>query len=282
MLKRLRRISVGILTWVISCAFIGGAIVFVASKQHRAAEEYEAAREKRCALSFPSSREAEQQDACKHERDNSQSYLSWWYILITWPEGITAWAIILTGFAIAWQAVATQQAANAGKTAAEAAKDAAIAARTSAEAVFAAERPWLVESIGQLGNSKHIWIVSMQNTGNTPAEISDGYSSRDFMYPDFNLPATPARHSFLLQRTLIVKEDTFEVYRIDTESVHDNAVERLNRDGESFFIFGDVRYWDTFTNEKDRVNPHVSEWCYVYNTLTREFTRAPCTYHGHS
>lgn len=206
----------------------------------------------------------------------------WWHIFIAWPEGITTLAIIATGFVIAWQAVATQQAANAGKTAAESAKDSAIAARKSAEAVFAAERPWLVESIGQLGNSKYIWIVSMRNTGNTPAEISDGYSSRDFMYPDFNLPAAPARHSFPLQRTLIVKEDSFEVYKIDTEPIHENALDRLNRDGESFFIFGDVRYWDTFTAEKDRVKPHVSEWCYIYNTFTREFTRAPCTYHGHS
>jgi hypothetical protein len=91
----------------------------------------------------------------------------------------------------------------------------------------------------------------------------------DSMHGDFKLPAIPGRHSFPLQITLIVKGDSFEVYRIDTESIHENAVERLNRGRESFFIFGDVRYWDTFTDKKDRVKPHVSEWCYMYNTFTR-------------
>lgn len=102
-MKRLRRVAIGILPWIIGGAAVGGAIVFVARQQHRAAEEYEAAREKRCASSFPL--DPEKQDACKHERDSPGNYLPWGYILVAWPEGITTWAIILTFVVVGWQAV---------------------------------------------------------------------------------------------------------------------------------------------------------------------------------
>jgi hypothetical protein len=88
MLKILSGVAIGILPWIIGGAAIGGAIVLLAGKQYRATEEYEAAREKRCAASFPFPWETEKQDACKHERDSGQNYLHWWYVLLTWPEGI--------------------------------------------------------------------------------------------------------------------------------------------------------------------------------------------------
>ena len=83
----------------------------MARQQHHAAEVYEAAREKRCASAFPLN--SEQQDTCKHERDGPSNYLPWWYILVTWPEGITAWAIILTLVAISLQSNETRKAATA-------------------------------------------------------------------------------------------------------------------------------------------------------------------------
>lgn len=126
-LKGLRRIAVGILPWVIGGAVIGGAIVFVASKQHHAAQEYEAAREKRCASSFPL--DPEKQDTCKHERDSPNNYLPWGYILLAWPEGITAWAIILTFAVIGWQADQTRKATEATLISANAAKESAATAK---------------------------------------------------------------------------------------------------------------------------------------------------------
>lgn len=36
-----------------------------------------------------------------------------WYILLSWPEGITAWAILLTFAVIGWQADETKKAAEA-------------------------------------------------------------------------------------------------------------------------------------------------------------------------
>lgn len=113
MLKLLRRIDVGILTWIVGCAVVGAAIVFMASKQHTAAAENEAAREKRCAVTFSS--DPKKQDACEHERDSGLNYLSWWYVLFTWPDGITTWAIIGTGFVIGWQSWETRRSVQASR-----------------------------------------------------------------------------------------------------------------------------------------------------------------------
>ena len=111
MLKILRTIAVRMLPWIIGGAVVVGAIVSVARQQHRAAEEYEAAREKRCASSFPL--DPEKQGTCKHERDGPGNYLPWGYILVAWPEGIIAWAIIVTGVFIAWQGYETRKAVKA-------------------------------------------------------------------------------------------------------------------------------------------------------------------------
>ncbi len=113
MLKRLRQIRIGAIALIGCAGLVVGAIVLVARQQHTAAEKYEAEREKRCADTFPSAWESEQQNACKHERDGGQNYLPWGYILVSWPEGITVWAIIATGFVIGWQAWETRKTAEA-------------------------------------------------------------------------------------------------------------------------------------------------------------------------
>jgi hypothetical protein len=108
-MKRLLKIS----AWVVVALVIIGGIAFVARQQETAAEKYERERESRCVAAFPAASEAEKQDACKHEKDSGRNYLPWWYVLLTWPEGITTWAIIATGFVIAWQSRETRKAAEA-------------------------------------------------------------------------------------------------------------------------------------------------------------------------
>jgi hypothetical protein len=113
-MKRLRTVVISVLLWLIGGGAIGGIILFVASQQHRAAEKYEAEREKRCTSSFRL--DPEKQDACKHERDTPGNYLPWGYVLVAWPDGIMGWAIIATGFVIAWQSYEMRrQAEHMGK-----------------------------------------------------------------------------------------------------------------------------------------------------------------------
>ena len=93
LLKRLLRQVASILPWVIGCAVIVGAIVLCGpTTQHAATEKYEAAREERCASSFPF--DSEKQETCKHERDGPGNYLPWGYELVAWPEGITCVAAL--------------------------------------------------------------------------------------------------------------------------------------------------------------------------------------------
>jgi hypothetical protein len=93
--------------WLIVVTLAASAIVVVTRRQRTAAQKYEAARESRCAVTFPL--DSKQQDACEHERDSGFNYLPWWYILIAWPEGISVWAIVLTGFFVGWQAYETRK-----------------------------------------------------------------------------------------------------------------------------------------------------------------------------
>lgn len=90
--------------------FAIAAVLLVAHKQHRAAEEYGHHRADYCAglVATP-----EQKKACEEEAKNARDYLPWGYELISWPDGITAWAIIFTGFFIASQSYETRRAANA-------------------------------------------------------------------------------------------------------------------------------------------------------------------------
>ena len=169
-----------------------------------------------------------------------------------------------------------------------AAKHGAKAALLNAQAVINAERPWLLENITRIKDSDREWIVSMRNAGNTPADVVDGYWCASTLSGDFNLPAEFRRSLFLLQNTVIVKTDSFEVTRIDTRPLHDAAMSGFrDPDGGAVFkllyLHGETRYWDTFTDRSSPIaKPHVTQWCYVYNPHAEEFTRAPCTYHNHT
>lgn len=179
MLKRLRRIAIGILPWVIVGAFIGGITIFVAGKQHRATEEYEAAREKRCASSFPF--DAEKQDTCKHERDSPGDYLPWGYILLTWPEGITAWALLATLFVIAYQGYHTRRAADGALLNAEAALKQARLTEQQMALMFRKERGLLEihgNGIEIKDGPDRAWSlvgdIQLTNSGNIPLRILSG------------------------------------------------------------------------------------------------------------
>jgi hypothetical protein len=205
-------------------------------------------------------------------------------------------------FTVFWQAIVLRQTLKEIHTQAEhmkqqigemkaqtaVAKTSAEAALLNAEALINVERPWLLENIARVRGSDHEWIVSIRNAGNTPAEVVDGYWSFSPLSGDFKLPGDYRRSIFLLQNTVIVKKDSFEVARIDTRLYHDRAIGGFRGpDGggefKLLYFHGDLEYWDTFANRsRPAAKPHVTQWCYVYNPETKEFTRAACTYHGHS
>jgi hypothetical protein len=87
-----------------------GAIVFVAYKQHDAAQKYKSHRTEYCSsLSIA----PDQKKSCIEEGASARDYLPWWFVVVSWPDGINAWAIIATGGFIAWQSWETRQSARA-------------------------------------------------------------------------------------------------------------------------------------------------------------------------
>jgi hypothetical protein len=99
--------------WLLGVALFVGAIVFVTYGEHNAAEKYKAGCEEQFARTSasPSKKDPSGTEECKDPKD----YLPWWYILLSWPEGIAGWIVIGTGFAIVWQGWETRRAADATK-----------------------------------------------------------------------------------------------------------------------------------------------------------------------
>ena len=96
--------------WILIPFAVVAFVVFVAYKQHRAADKYESDRQSWCAA-LPASAQ-EKEASCADKGPQRDSYLPWGYKLIAWPEGMTTWAIVATGFVIAWQSYETRRAAN--------------------------------------------------------------------------------------------------------------------------------------------------------------------------
>src|ERR1039457_2518277 len=96
--------------WCCSFMIVAIAIVSVAYEQHHAREKYQANSQADCvALSVS----VEEKHSCAKDAQSRKDYTPWWFVLVTWPDGITTWAIIATGFAIAWQSDETRRAAKA-------------------------------------------------------------------------------------------------------------------------------------------------------------------------
>jgi len=204
------RILIQKFRWVAVSLVIIGAVVFVARKEHTAAQEYERDREARCVI-VPLT--LQQQEACKHERDSSDDYLQWWYVLVAWPNGITTWAIIGTGIIIAWQAQQT-------KLAAVGAKDAAEATKTSVEAMIDKERARIM-----IGNYEFIYPETLRFVrykvscfGPTPAFIKSAVARVD-MLPTAAMEDFGSMHRIDIPAILKEGEIQLEAHVADTPYV---------------------------------------------------------------
>jgi len=98
-------------TWLLLGAALVGTIALVTYEEKNAAIEYGRkcqAKSAAVAATCPKQK-ISSGDECRDPKE----YVPWGYILIAWPDGITAWAIIATGFVIAWQSNETRRAARA-------------------------------------------------------------------------------------------------------------------------------------------------------------------------
>ena len=227
-----------------------GAIVLVARKQHTAAKEYERDRQARC---VKTSLSPEQQETCKYKRDSPQNYLSWWYVLVAWPEGITVWAIIGTGVIIGWQSFATYQSAKA--------------AARGIEIQVAGQRAWVVIRSGMDGSytpstqeePRFAWII--KNYGKTPAQIIQTQCAYELVYRChvYHLPEPPPYPDPIpLSGIVLVPKEPmyfsrFLENRLDRMSVlhslDDSQICKLEEGEMLLLAYGYVRYRDGISDK---------------------------------
>ena len=261
-MKRLRTVVISVLPWVIGGGAIGGTIVFVANQQHRAAEKYEAEREKRCTSSFRL--DPEKQDACKHERDIPGNYLPWGYVLVAWPEGITAWLLILTLGAIVWQSWETRKAAEAANRGIEISK-------TKGRAKLLLSPQPLNPKVGIIPEAKLV----VTNVGESNALVGEAIAGLHLSDPHTLIGDGSGYYDMKVGYRLLESKEFFEeiVYwpthgldRYSQDVIDDKVVVHLH---------GSIRFRDTFddgwgvnfhfvwrTYDEPRWFPHLQEHKY--------------------
>jgi hypothetical protein len=246
-------------------AVIFGLAVYVACQDERAAQEsaQKAARLDKSSVPAKSDEQYLQENVPNAERHTPS-----WFGFFRWPNGTTTWAIILTLLAIAEQTKETARSAKAAEKAAE-------AASLNAKAMITSERPWLVVSIERSEYEQpDVFIVRVQNRGNTPATFEEGRWGHGF-YPesesftpqdtDFSIISEPAK-------TLIVGNDGFVVGKETPLSAEHNVTgnylfERI------YCVFGEITYRDTFANP-DITKPYITRWCFEFTLNAKNFRRS--------
>jgi hypothetical protein len=171
-------------------------ILFVAYKQHDAAQKYKTHRKEYCASRVTT---AEQKKACEEEGADASDYLPWGYKLIAWPEGITTWAIIATGFFIAWQSWETRKAAKAveNQTREVALQNSNMVAKERArvDITFPRETSKLTISMTSRTLMTSLSVNIINNGGSVAYDISGGYDA--FASTDEEPP--PSKDIFVLE-----------------------------------------------------------------------------------
>lgn len=158
-------------TWTLVFIAVVGTVVFLTYKQQNNAQNYQRDRSKWCSAVPLSSK---QEPSCQDEGPYRSDYKKWWYVLFTWPEGITTWAIIATGFAILWQGNETRRAAEATFRQADIARKALILQFRPRIRIRTIR---IIESDDALS----VKVVAF-NKGGTPAHIKNGDVSFDWIF----------------------------------------------------------------------------------------------------
>jgi len=251
---RIMRKILGFWRWIAAACIFVGAIALVVAKQHAAAEEYKADRERYCAAF---SHSEEQRVGCTEENASAKDYLPWWYILVSWPEGITVWAIIGTGFVIAWQSHETRRSANA----------ALQSVKLEREEFISTFRPRIrvrLIVLEERGGKTKI-SLNIVNVGDTEAHVTEGDAvlTHNFSTFDDNVVINGEKIS---PRTLKAGESV--IHQIDLGEIGSTTARMVTQEHSANGTFeckGIIRYRD------GNGTTRITEWRREYCPQWREF-----------
>ena len=190
---------VGFRYWITGIIVVVIGIVFVAHKQHDAAEKYKRHRAEYCSAlgSTP-----QQKKECIEKRTSARDYLPWGYDLVRWPEGITTWAILLTLGAIGWQGWETRKVA-------EATRDSICTQVKALRIAINTERPYLVISVES--PTPDAFVFMAKNEGSTPAKIKSIWN-KPILVPTGETLRVPERDETNESLSLLQKSEHSVIY----------------------------------------------------------------------
>jgi hypothetical protein len=228
--------------WLCFFVIVASAIVSVAYEQHSAREKYQVRAKADCvALAIT----VEEKHNCVKESQSHKDYAPWWYVLGTWPQGITTWAIIATLFAIAWQSNETRRAAKATEDAVLTAdKSLVLQEKTSKQQL----RAYMVLRRGKIvvlaGGQLRI-SLEMENSGQTPAYDFQGVNRSGFAAYPRNESWEPGQPNLVRSKGVIGSGRAFHVGGDTTHT--QEGVEALRKDPTKvLFITALYNYLDIF------------------------------------
>lgn len=168
----------------------------------------------------------------------------WWYILVAWPEGITAWAILFTLGAIIWQTVQTKKAAEA--------------ALLNAQAVIDSERAWMIANIDKPiipldGLYMFAGLPKLVNKGKTPAFVFEIGNNVTILPAGEQLPQEPKSYRsknvihYEGRGIAVAPEGAIGKYVMSNEPEDPTPILREER---IIWVYGYIKYRDVFFDKE--------------------------------
>ena len=151
---------------------------------------------------------------------------------------------------------------------------AANAALLNAQALIVSERPWLVVGIAPHESDSEMFIIRATNKGNTPAMLHEGHCAcKIHSAMGFEPPDEICDPFYAPMDILTMKGEGFEIRRVAPERMRVEPNPNASDPG-ALYVYGRLMYWDAFTDRSEPdAKPFVTQWCFTYNPLKKEFHR---------
>jgi len=251
--------------FLLAVSVVIGAITLVTYEEHKASDKYQ--RDCQSHVSAVSSARNNDNAYRADECQDPKQYMPWWYVLIAWPDGITAWSLLATLGAIVWQAVETRKAAIGAINAAQ-------ATQRSIEVTIHMQRARMGIRTGTVKDAPNAFEFHAVNLGNTNAKL---FYARGFFVKIEGgqpLPDTPPYVAEEVRQKIITWVSPGGDFRL---KVQQNQIERamlldlrdeakrndIRFHGHTLWAYGRICY-------EDGINPEVREKRFCYYVSINE------------
>jgi hypothetical protein len=177
------------------------------------------------------------------------------------------------------------------ETAAAAAGEAAQAALLQAQAVAAAQRPWIVIEAQQVAGTENNFAVIAVNRGRSPARLTATMGAFRIVHDESELPASPEfekEAEVAFSPILLLPGESIRIRSFSRDDVQSlcNSAETMRRVDSweaRVYLYGKVRYADLISPAGH--GNHESGWCCWYihgRQKSGMVTAGPEGYHQHT